>query len=316
MGIPSSVLDLEVFLAGDGAQIELRALTELTDDRKLMKIFREHAVDRKNPMKDPHCVEGHLLTGWPVERIKNDPITRRMTKNTVFGIVYGLGEDSVYPYVVAKIRSVEGPDADLKGITPERCKATHRKFFEVHTEVAAFHERMRRQAERNHYVESLFGFRREVIQEDETRSTYWGNQAVNSPVQSTAHMFVLICLALLDLYPEKYKYLNKCIMEVHDALYFRVKLRYLQEAYRQFVQLFEHDAVAHAEKEFAAYWKSCKPPREPKLRVPILAEAKAGFTMASMVDYEGESIEQFLETWRGKLAKVESKSWESLMLAA
>jgi DNA polymerase I-like protein with 3'-5' exonuclease and polymerase domains len=305
MAIKSSVLDLETFLAGDGAQIELRALAEISGDKQLMKIFREHAKDRKNPLKDPHCVEGHLLTGWSVEAIKNDPITRRMTKNTVFGIVYGLGEDSVYPYVTAKIRSVEGPNANLKGITPERCAKTHRKFFRVHKEVAAYHERMRQQAEDKHFVESLFGFRRDVRQEDESRASYWGNQAINSPVQNTAHMFVLICLALLDLYPAKYKYLNKCIMEVHDALYFRVVFRHLCEAYQQFMQLFEHDAVEYAKKEFGL-----------KLRVPILAEAKAGFTMASMLDYEGEPLEEFLEKWREKLKKIQLKSWEDLLRAA
>ena len=308
MLIKSSVLDLEVFLAGDGAQIELRALAELTGDEKLVQIFREHAVDRKNPMKDPHCVEGHLLTGWPVEKIKNDPITRRMTKNTVFGIVYGLGADNVYPYVTAKIRAVEGPDANLKGITPKRCAKTHRKFFRVHTGVASFHRRMRYQAETEGYVESLFGFRRDIRTDgkDKERSTYWGNQAVNSPVQNTAHMFVLICLALLDMRPEQYPNLKRCIMEVHDALYFRVKLRHLRAAYHEFMRLFEKDAVAYAEKECLKH----------PLRVPILAEAKAGFTMATMVDYEGEPLEEFLDRWREKERKVRSKSWEDLMLVA
>jgi hypothetical protein len=238
-----------------------------------------------------------------------------MTKNTVFGIVYGLGEDSVFPYVVAKIRAVEGPNADLKGITAERCKKTHRKFFEVHTEVAEFHADMRYQAEKKHFVESLFGFRREIREKDDTRSTYWGNQAVNSPVQSTAHTFILICLALLDLdllRPEDkrhYPHLIKCIMEVHDALYFLVKLRYLRKAYSEFMQLFEHDAVEYAEKH-------CLPKGYGELQVPILAETKAGLTMATMVDYEGEPLDEFLEKWREKAAKVHTKSWEDLMRVA
>lgn len=313
MLIRSSVLDLEVFLAGDGAQIELRALAELTGDKKLIKIFREHAADPKNPMKDPHCVEGHLLTGWPVEKIKNDPITRRMTKNTVFGIVYGLGEDNVYPYVVAKIRAVEGPNANLDGISRDRCAETHRNFFRVHTEVQEYHDAMRWDAEHKHYVESLFGFRREIHQgEDETRSTYWGNQAVNSPVQNTAHTFVLICLALLDINPKRYSRLDKCIMEVHDALYFRVKLRWLQEAYAQFIQLFQEDAVRYAEEKCLKGKPKATGGRYGHLDVPILAEAKAGFTMATMVDFEGESPEEFLERWREKAKKIATRSWEDL----
>jgi DNA polymerase-1 len=296
------LLDYEVFLAGDGAQIELRALAELASDKPLIKIFRDHAKDRKNPALDPHCVEGHLLTGLPVEKIKQDQKVRRMVKGTVFGIVYGLGEGNVYPYVIAKLRSIEGPAADLSDITPERCIDTHRKFFEVHGGVRSFHEAMRGMAEKKGYVESLFGFRRDIRQEDETRETYWGNQAVNSPVQSTAHMFILICLALLDRKPKTYSRLQNCIAEIHDALYFRVKLRHLPEAYRQFMQLFEHDATAYAERRFHL-----------KLRVPILAEAKAGFTMASMIDYEGGPLAEFLPAWRDKEKKIEARSWEDLL---
>lgn len=304
MLIKSSVLDLDVFLAGDGAQIELRALAELSGDEPLKKIFREHAADRKNPLKDPHCVEGHLLTGWSVEQIKNDPMTRRMTKGTVFGIVYGLGRDSVYPYVIAKLRAIEGAKATFKGITPTRCQTTHDAFFKVHKAVKKYHGDMRDMAEKKGFVESLFGFRRDVRQdkEDKTRKTFWGNQAVNSPVQSTAHTFILICLALLDLKPKTYNRLQNCIAEIHDALYFRVKLRYLREAYEQFMRLFEHEAVSYAEKHFGL-----------KLEVPILAEAKAGFTMASMVDYEGEKLSEFLTKWREKQRKIEGKKWEDLV---
>jgi DNA polymerase I-like protein with 3'-5' exonuclease and polymerase domains len=305
MSIANRILDLEVFLAGDGAQIELRALAELSGDKVLSKIFREHAKDRKNPLLDPHCVEGSHLTGWTPLQIKQDPMTRRLTKNVVFGIVYGLGEDNVYPYVVAKIRSVEGPKANLKGITPDRCARTWREFFKVHDGVKRYQAEMRQQAEDKHYVESLFGFRRDVRQEDDSRTTYWGNQAINSPVQNTAHCFVLICLALLDRKPKTYSHLQKCIMEVHDALYFRVQLRYLREAYAQFMQLFEHEAVSYAEKRFGL-----------KLRVPILAEAKAGFTMASMLDYEGEPLEEFLAKWREKQRKIDGKNWEDLLQQA
>jgi DNA polymerase I-like protein with 3'-5' exonuclease and polymerase domains len=274
-----------------------------------MQIFREHAKDRKNPLLDPHCREGHLLTGWPVEKIKNDPLTRRMTKGTVFGIVYGLGEESVYPYVVAKLRAIEGAKASFKGITPSRCKKTHRAFFRVHDAVQRYHADQREKAEKRGFVESLFGFRRDVRQdkEDKTRKTFWGNQAVNSPVQSTAHTFLLICLALLDAKPKTYNRLQNCIAEIHDALYFKVKLRYLREAYHQFMRLFERDATAYAETHF-------KLPHG-KLRVPFLAETKAGFTMASMVDYEGEKISEFLDKWRVKQRQIDGKNWEDLLAA-
>ena len=91
-------------------------------------------------------------------------------------------------------------------------------------------------------------------------------------------------------------------MEVHDALYFRVKLRDLVEAHKQLMDLFEHGAYEYAQEEFSL-----------DLQVPLLAEASAGFCMGSMITYEGEPIEEFLSAWRKKQREVESRSWEDLL---
>jgi DNA polymerase-1 len=295
--------NLDVFLSADGSQIELRSLAELSGDKLLIKQFQEAALDRKNPLKDVHCQVGHVLTGWPVERIKDEKNLRKMCKNLHFGIVFGIAEEGVYPYVVAKIRTIDGKNADLTGITPKRMKSLYRAYFKKYTGVAAFIEKMRAQVESVGYVESQFGFRRDINKtNDFGRKTYWANQAINTPVQSTAHGFVLIALALLEIKPRTYNLLQRCLMEVHDALYFRVKLRDLSEAYRQLMDLFERGAYEYAQENFHL-----------KLRVPLLAEATAGFCAGSMVDYEGEPAEEFLERWRIKQREVESKRWEDLM---
>lgn len=300
----SSLLDLEVGLAADGSQIELRALAELSKDRLLIRQFQEAALDRGNPLKDVHCQVGHMMTGWELERIHKDKKTRRVCKNIHFGLAFGLGEDAVYPYVVAKMRAVDGPNCDLSDITPTRMKKLHQNYFKKYTGVAQFIADQRIKAEKQGFVETLFGFRRE-LQSDDGRGTYIGNQAINSPVQGTAHQFLLIALALLDLKPRTYNQLQKCIMEVHDALFFRVQLRNLVEAYKQLMGLFEVDAYNYAQKKFGI-----------KLQVPLLAEAAAGMCMGSMVDYTGEPLKEFVETWRKKQLEVESKSWEDFMPVA
>ena len=230
---------------------------------------------------------------------------RKMVKNMHFGIIFGLGRDSLYPYVVGKIRAIDGKNADLSGITPERLGKLFDKYFRVYRGVDRYIKRTREMAEEKGYVETIFGFRREIRQNDESRHTYWANQAINTPIQGSAHQLLLMALALLNLKPKTYNLLQRCIMEVHDALYFRVKLKHLAEAYHQLMQLFEHDVVACAEKHFKR-----------KLEVPILAEASAGFCMGSMIDYKGEDLESFLAGWREKQRKVEALDWEALMPAA
>ena len=300
----SELQDLKVLLAADGSQIEIRALAEISGDPLLIRQLQEAAQDRKNKTKDIHCQVGHTLTGWPIERIAREKNTRRMVKELHFGIVFGLGEDRIYSSTVSRIRARDGANADLTGITDKRMRELHRNYFKKYGGVAKYIDAQRDLAERLGYVETLFGFRREIRKEDASRSTYWGNQAINTPVQGTAHQFLLIALALLDLKPRTYNLLQHCIMEVHDALFFIVRLKNLVEAYKQLMELFEVGAYEYAQKQFHL-----------KLRVPILAEAAAGFTMGSMIDYEGEPLEEYLPKWREKQRKVDALDWESLMPA-
>lgn len=294
IAVPDELLDLIVFLSLDGSQIEVRMLAEVSGDKLLIEQFRTG--------RDIHCLVGHMLTGWPEERIKQEKNLRKMVKNMHFGIIFGLGRDALYPYVVAKIRSIDGENADLTGITAKRLGKLYDRYFEVYKGVAAFVRRMRKQVETKGYVSTLLGFNREIRKDDDTRTTYWGNQAINTPIQGTAHQFLLIAMALLHLKPKTYNLLQVPLMEVHDALYFYVKLRDLPVAYRQAMQLFQEGTVAYAKKHFKY-----------TLRVPLLAEGSAGFCMGSTVDYAGEPVEEFLSAWRKKHNEISKRSWKDLL---
>lgn len=304
MTVPASIQNLRAFLAADGSQIEVRELAEISGDELLISQFiaAARAADPRDPHNDIHCLVGHMLTGWPVERIKAEKNLRKMVKNMHFGIIFGLGRDSLYPYVVAKIRAIDGRNADLRGITPQRLGKLHDRYFKVYKGVARYIDKQRALVEERGYVETLFGFRRDIFKDDASRSTYWGNQAINTPVQGTAHQFLLIALALLDLKPRTYNLLQNCLMEVHDALYFFVTLRNLVESYKQLMELFQVGAYEYAQRQFSL-----------KLRVPLLAEATAGFCMGSMIEYAGEPLDVFLDKWREKQCEIEAKSWEDLM---
>jgi len=302
LGSIDEILDVDVFLVVDCSQAEIRALAELSGDPVMIKLLVDAAADRKNKMKDFHSLNGHMLTGRPIEQISTDKSLRRSVKNLIFGIIFGKAENGMYEYVVQKIRAVEGKDADLTGITKSSIAILYKKFFSVYAGVRKWIEKQRDLAERLGYVETLFGFRRHIRSDDTERKTYAGNQAINSPVQGTAHTYMLIALALLDMKPMTYNRLTKCIMEVHDALYFKVKMRHLIEAHAQLIKLFETDVVEYACYAFGL-----------KLKVPLLVDAEAGFCMGSLVPYEGEDLDAFLKTWRVKQTDMDKKKWEDLM---
>ena len=161
-----------------------------------------------------------------------------------------------------------------------------------------------RQAEVRGYAETLFGFRREIKPSDTSRNTYWANQAINSPIQGTAHQFLLIGLALLHTHPRTYNLLQTPVMEVHDALDFFVPLRDLPGAAVQILHLLTTGVTQYAERAFKR-----------KLRVPLLAESEAGFTLGTMVPYTGGPIATFLTDWRQKHAAVKAKGWGKLLVA-
>lgn len=266
-------------------------MAEVSGDKLLLSQFQSGF--------DIHSVVGHTLTGWPVERIKKEKNLRKVVKNMVFGICYGKQREGLYDYIVAKIREIDGVNADLTGITKELVERLYDKFFKTYVGIAAYMARMPKNAARNHYVETLFHFQREIIEKDPTRSSHWENQAINTPIQGSAHQFLLLALAILRLKPRTYSALKDIVMEVHDALYFFVKVRNLPKAYQQARHLLETAVLDYARERFGVV-----------IRVPLLVEASAGFSLAVQVDYAGEPPEEFIVNWRKKYHEVEQKAWE------
>jgi DNA polymerase-1 len=290
----SALSDLQVFLASDFSQAEVRILAEASGDNLLISQFNSGA--------DIHSTIGATLTGWTIERIKTDKSTRKLCKNMIFGIIYGLGRENLFPYVVAKIRAQDGENADLTGITKTKLVKLYDKFFKTYDGVRVFMEQMTSDAEKRGYVETMFGFRRWVFKNDASRRTFWANQAKNTPIQGAAHTLLLIALAMINMKPRTYNLLQTPLMEVHDALYFRVRLGDLPGAFLQCQQLLQQGVFEYALRYFKL-----------KFRVPFLSEASAGFCMGSMCDYDGGALEEFLEKWRAKQKEVESKSWADLV---
>jgi hypothetical protein len=108
---------------------------------------------------------------------------------------------------------------------------------------------------------------------------------------------MLIAMAIIGLKKKTYNLLQRTSMEVHDALYAFVQLKALMEAYKQFIYLLETEVLVYVK----LWWP------EVDWIVPLKAEAKAGFRLGVMVEYEGGPIEEFVEKWCQKNQQFEIK---------
>jgi len=279
----SNIEDLTVFLTADYSQVELRMLAQMSGDPLYIKQF--------NNDEDIHSQVGHQLTGWDIETLTNDKKERRKIKEFHFSIVYGTSKPSLY-------RNMRGKGID---ITEEETSGMHDAYFEKYSGVKKFMDAMRKQAEDLGYVETLFGFRRYIYQSGD-KGSYWGNQAINTPIQGSAHQLLIIALALTDQKKITYKILRKPIAEIHDELVFGVRLRNLPEGFKILKKLMEKDVVEYSRRYFGI-----------KFRVPLVADFDAGFLMGTKIKYKGEPVEEFLKKWKEKYRKTSSIPYTDLL---
>lgn len=291
MNLADKYADIDVFLGADHSQLEIRVLAQMSKDPLLIKLIQSG--------KDIHSSVGHELTGIAIEKIKKDRDTRTAIKGIHFGIIFGLQPDTLYLKLKADAAE-RGEQFDMK---KERLTEIYNSYFNKFRRVKEFIEEQHSFAEENAYVMSLFGFMREIaLAGDDTRTTFWANQAVNSPIQSTAHQLMLVAMAVMEMKKKTYKLLQRTSMEIHDSLYVFSKLRNLVEAHRQFIQLLEKAILEYVKK----WWP------EVNWVVPLKAEAKAGLRLGVMVDYSGQPPEEFLEMWCQKNRDFEKKLREEM----
>jgi len=249
--------------------------------------------------EDIHASVGHELTGKPLAVLKKDREARTAFKGLHFGIIYGMVPDSLYYKLMADAQKNKEPF----NYSREDVFEWHATYFKRFKRVKEFIERQHEFAEKHGYVETLFGFPREIaIAGDESRQTYWANQAVNTPIQGTAHQLMLVVMAIMELKKKTYSLLQRPSMEVHDSLYVFTMLKQLVKAYQQFMHLMEKDVLVYVKK----LWP------EINWVVPLRSEAKAGFRLGVMVEYAGQSPEEFIDMWCQRNRDFEQKMWKQI----
>ena len=181
-------------ISADYSQIELRVVACLAQDKVMLKAFHDGI--------DIHAKTASEIFDTPVGKITHDQ--RRVAKTVNFGVLYGIS-----PYGLSQ----------TLGIKQEEAAKYIMQYFKIHYGIKKYCEDQIALAKKHGYVETLFGFRRELPDiKSENRNIYEAAQrmAINTPVQGTAAE--VLKLAMIELHKKLSKKSANLILTVHDEL--------------------------------------------------------------------------------------------------
>jgi len=195
-----------VLIAADYSQIELRIAASISEDPKMLAAFRRGD-------------DIHTITAAAVWEIEPDKVTfeqRRAAKAINFGILYGMGANSL---------------AASAGLSREEASGFIKRYLDVYKGLRAYMEQAKVQARTMGYVETLFG-RKRYLPDINSGVPYLKAEAermaINMPIQGTNADVIKIAMATLhEKIGKEYGYGPdadvKMLLQVHDELVFEVK---------------------------------------------------------------------------------------------
>ncbi len=187
----------KVLVSADYSQIDLRVAAHLSQDPKMMEIFREG--------KDIHRSTAAWVNGIPLEQITAEQ--RSEAKSLNFGVLYGMG---VYGFMRDS------------GVSQERAEFFIQQYMKTFSKLKEFLEKTKEQARKNGFVETEFGRRRYLpnIKSGNYQVRSGAERAaINFPMQGLAADIMKLAMLKIDekLLRKKY-YLAKMELQIHDEI--------------------------------------------------------------------------------------------------
>jgi len=188
-------------LAADYSQIELRIMAHNSQDPGLLRAFQSGL--------DIHQATAAEIFSIDLDLVSADQ--RRSAKAINFGLIYGM--------------SAFGLTRQL-GITRQNAQEYIDLYFARYPQVKVYMDRVRNQAKKDGFVETVFGRRLylpDINSSNFQRRQYAERSAINAPMQGTAAD--IIKRAMIDLQQRlaKESIDAKIIMQVHDELVLEAK---------------------------------------------------------------------------------------------
>lgn len=191
-----------LLVGADYSQIELRIMAHLSQDKELLRAFKNNE-------------DIHTTTAATVYQVAPDQVTyemRRQAKVFNFGIMYGMGAFGL---------------AQAAGITQAEAKGFIETYFKTFAGVRTYIDKALEEAKKTGYVETELGRRRHVpeIQSHNVQVMKAGERiAVNMPIQGLeADIVKLAMLKTMHLVEEFGEDVVYPVLQVHDELIFEVR---------------------------------------------------------------------------------------------
>lgn len=209
-----------ILMSCDYSQIELRIAAHMSEDRRMIQAFRDNA-------------DIHTLTAAAINHVPSGSVTpdmRRAAKAINFGILYGMGAQSL---------------AESLGIPRREADAFIRAYFAEFPGIKTLMEKLKTQAAEQEYVETLFGRRRYF---PHMASLGWQarreaeRMAINAPIQGSDSDIMKAAMVEIfrKLSPEIERGDIKLLLQVHDELLFEVKEAAVEVARPALREIMEH----------------------------------------------------------------------------
>ena len=194
-------------ISADYSQIELRVMAHLSQDKTLLKSFKNN--------EDIHSVTAKEIFSIPGQPSDQQ---RRVAKTINFGLIYGISS-----FGLAKQLRIDNSEA----------KEFIDKYFLKYSGVKEFMSEIKKEAKAQGYVKTLAG--RRIFLPNITHSNFQirsaaERTAINAPIQGTAADILKLAMIEIDKWLSNENDNIKMLMQVHDELVFEVKESFVTEA--------------------------------------------------------------------------------------
>ncbi|MBI3120466.1 MAG: DNA polymerase I, partial [Candidatus Kerfeldbacteria bacterium] len=194
-------------LSIDYSQMELRIAASLSNDQKMLEIFRSHLDIHKQTAAEIHNV--------PVSRVT--PEMRYAAKEVNFGVLYGMGAFGL---------------AWRAGISRHAASEFIRRYFEVFSGIREYVEQAKELAVSRGYAETLLGRRRyipELRSHNGQLRAAGERMAVNMPIQGLQADLLKLAMIEVDRRLPRISERASMILQVHDELVFEVPRTHIRK---------------------------------------------------------------------------------------
>jgi DNA polymerase-1 len=188
-------------VAADYSQIELRIMAHLSGDAGLLAAFHGN--------QDIHRATAAEVFGLPLDQV--DTNQRRAAKAINFGLMYGM--------------SAFGLSRQL-GVGRGEAQDYMARYFSRYPGVREFMDRVREEAHRDGYVETVFGRRLHldyINSRNQVQRSGAERAAINAPMQGTAADIIKRAMIAVDAWIIDQDEAAHMMMQVHDELVFEVR---------------------------------------------------------------------------------------------